>query len=218
VSAAATPASTTRRQVLTDLRRNEILAAAIKVFGKKGFAATCVDDIATAADIAKGTLYLYFESKQDMYATAVQRAFAQLQALTEERMQSVIGVRDRLAVAISVRLEFWQEQRNLYRLLLTVGREPQHKGQTHDLLRLGQAHFLAILKEGRAAGEVPKLDAAGHKQDLDALAWAILDMVRGCSERRVEKQTESTPQEDAARITAFALRQLGLIAAGFKDN
>jgi len=218
VSAAATPASTTRRQVLTDLRRNEILAAAIKVFGKKGFAATCVDDIAAAADIAKGTLYLYFESKQDMYATAVQRAFAQLQALTEERMQSVIGVRDRLAVAISVRLEFWQEQRNLYRLLLTVGREPQHKGQTHDLLRLGQAHFLAILKEGRAAGEVPKLDAAGHKQDLDALAWAILDMVRGCSERRVEKQTESTPQEDAARITAFALRQLGLIAAGFKDN
>jgi len=218
VTAAANAASTNRRQVLTDLRRNEILAAAIKVFGKKGFAATCVDDIATAADIAKGTLYLYFESKQDMYATAVQRAFAQLQALTEERMQSVIGVRDRLAVAISVRLEFWQEQRNLYRLLLTVGREPQHKGQTHDLLRLGQAHFLAILKEGRAAGEVPKLDAAGHKQDLDALAWAILDMVRGCSERRVEKQTESTPQEDAARITAFALRQLGLIAAGFKDN
>jgi AcrR family transcriptional regulator len=49
---------TSRRQVLTDLRRSEILTAAIKVFGKKGFAATCVDDVAAAADIAKGTLYL----------------------------------------------------------------------------------------------------------------------------------------------------------------
>ena len=218
MSAAANAASTSRRQVLTDLRRNEILAAAIKVFGKKGFAATCVGDIADAADIAKGTLYLYFESKQDIYATAVQSAFTQLQALTEERMKSVHGLRDRLAVAISVRLEFWHEQRNLYRLLLTVGREPQHKGQTHELLRLGHEHFLAILKQGRTAGEVPRQDADGHKQDLDSLAWAILDMVRGCSERRVEKQTESTPQEDAARITAFALRQLGLTAAASKDS
>jgi AcrR family transcriptional regulator len=218
VSAAANTASTNRRQVLTDLRRNEILAAAIKVFGKKGFAATCVEDIASAADIAKGTLYLYFESKQDIYATAVRLAFAQLQALTGERIKSVQGVRDRLAVAISVRLDFWHQQRNLYRLLITVGREPQHKGQTHELLRLGHEQFLAILKEGRAAGEIPKLDAGGHKQDLDALAWAILDMVRGCSERRVEKQTGSTPQEDAAWIATFALRQLGLAAHDHASN
>jgi AcrR family transcriptional regulator len=213
VSAAATSPTSNRRQVLTDLRRNEILAAAIKIFGKKGFAATCVGDIADAAEIAKGTLYLYFESKEDIYATAVRLAVEQLQLLAEERMKPVHGIRDRLAVAISVRLEFWHEQRDLYRLLLTVGREPQHKRQTHELLRSGHEHFLGILKEGRAAGEVPRLHTTGHKLDLDALAWAILDMVRGCNERRMDKQTDSTPQQDAAWITAFALRQLGLSGA-----
>src|ERR1700739_1366111 len=107
--------------MLTDMRRQEILAAAIKVFGKKGFAATCVGDIADAAKMAKGTVYLYFDSKEEIYATAVQTVVAQLHEIVTERLRSANGVRERLAVAISVRMEFWHEQLNLYRLLLTVG-------------------------------------------------------------------------------------------------
>jgi AcrR family transcriptional regulator len=198
----------TRKQVLTDLRREEILTAAIKVFGKKGFAATCVGDVADAAKMAKGTVYLYFESKEEIYATAVRLAIERLQAHSAEQVQPAAGVRERLAVAISVRMEFWHEQLNLYRLLLTVGREPQHKRQTHELLRAGHAYFLGILKEGVAAGEIDgrRLSA----QHLDTVAWAILDMVRGANERRMDSLTDRTPQEDAAAITAFALSQLGL--------
>jgi len=198
----------TRKQVFTDLRREEILTAAIKVFGKKGFAATCVGDVADAAKMAKGTVYLYFESKEEIYATAVRLAIERLQAHSAEQVQPAAGVRERLAVAISVRMEFWHEQLNLYRLLLTVGREPQHKRQTHELLRAGHAYFLGILKEGVAAGEIDgrRLSA----QDLDTVAWAILDMVRGANERRMDSLTDRTPQEDAAAITAFALSQLGL--------
>ncbi|HSY36269.1 MAG TPA: TetR/AcrR family transcriptional regulator [Acidobacteriaceae bacterium] len=194
----------TRKQVLTDLRREEILTAAIKVFGKKGFAATCVGDVADAAKMAKGTVYLYFESKEEIYATAIRLAIERLQALAEERTRAATGVRERLAVAISLRMEFWHEQLNLYRLLLTVGREPQHKRQTHELLRTGHAHFVGILKEGVEAGEIAR------NVDLDTVAWAILDMVRGANERRMDNLTERTPQEDAAAITAFALSQLGL--------
>jgi AcrR family transcriptional regulator len=198
----------TRKQVLTDLRREEILTAAIKVFGKKGFAATCVGDVADAAKMAKGTVYLYFESKEEIYSTAVRLAIERLQAHSTERVQPAAGVRERLAVAISVRMEFWHEQLNLYRLLLTVGREPQHKRQTHELLRAGHAYFLGILEEGVAAGEIDRQRLSA--QDLDTVAWAILDMVRGANERRMDSLTNRTPQEDAAAITAFALSQLGL--------
>ena len=194
----------TRKQVLTDLRREEILTAAIKVFGKKGFAATCVGDVADAAKMAKGTVYLYFDSKEEIYATAIRLAVERLQALAAERTQAATGVRERLAVAIAVRMEFWHEQINLYRLLLTVGREPQHKRQTHELMRAGHAHFAEILKEGVQAGEI-----AGTV-DLETVAWAILDMVRGANERRMDNLTNRTPQEDAAAITAIALQQLGL--------
>jgi AcrR family transcriptional regulator len=194
----------TRKQVLTDLRREEILTAAIKVFGKKGFACTCVGDVAEAAKMAKGTVYLYFDSKEEIYATAINLAVERLQAMATERSRAATGVRERLAVAISVRMEFWYEQLNLYRLLLTVGREPQHKRQTHDLLRVGHAYFVGILQEGVEAGEIT------GKVDLETVAWAILDMVRGANERRMDNLTDRTPQEDAAAITAFALQQVGL--------
>ncbi len=194
----------TRKQVLTDLRREEILTAAIRVFGKKGFAATCVGDVAEAAKIAKGTVYLYFDSKEEIYATAVRLAIERMQAVANERMRPATGVRERLAVAISVRMEFWHEQLSLYRLLLTVGREPQHKRQTHELLRAGHAYFVAILRQGVEAGEI------AATVDLETVAWAILDMVRGANERRMDNLTHRTPQEDAAAITAFALLQLGL--------
>lgn len=190
--------------MLTDLRREEILTAAIKVFGKKGFAATGVGDVADAAKIAKGTVYLYFESKEEIYATAVRLAIERLQAYSVEQVQPATGVRARLTVAISVRMEFWHEQINLYRLLLTVGREPQHRRQTHELLRAGHAYFVGILKDGVEGGEI-----AGTV-DLETVAWAILDMVRGANERRMDSLTHRTPQEDAAAITAFAVQQLGL--------
>jgi AcrR family transcriptional regulator len=204
VSTTAPLRTQTRKQVLTDLRREEILTAAIKVFGKKGFAATGVGDVADAAKIAKGTVYLYFESKEEIYATAVRLAIERLQAYSVEQVQPATGVRARLTVAISVRMEFWHEQINLYRLLLTVGREPQHRRQTHELLRAGHAYFVGILKDGVEGGEI-----AGTV-DLETVAWAILDMVRGANERRMDSLTHRTPQEDAAAITAFAVQQLGL--------
>jgi AcrR family transcriptional regulator len=208
VSASARVRNPTRKQVLTDLRREEILTAAIKVFGKKGFAATCVGDVAVAAKMAKGTVYLYFESKEEIYATAVRLAVERLQSMAKERTRAATGVRERLAVAISVRMEFWHEQSNLYRLLLTVGREPQHKRQTHELLRGGHSYFLGILQQGVAAGEIDAQQLSA--QDLEMVAWAILDMVRGANERRMDSLTDRTPQEDAAAITSFALSQLGL--------
>ena len=195
-----------RKQLLAGLRRQEILAAAIHVFGKKGYAATCVEDVARQARLAKGTVYLYFDSKEEIYAAAVRAAVERLHALAAERMQGVQGLRRRLSVAISVRMEFWDQQLNLYRLLLTVGREAQHKRQTHELLRAGHAFYLSILEAGRDAGEI----APGV--DLEAIAWAILDLVRGSNERRMERLTRRTPQQDAETITAFALRQLKLHA------
>jgi AcrR family transcriptional regulator len=47
-------------------RRGEILDAATKVFSKKGFHATTLDEIAAEADVSKGSLYIHFESKEAM--------------------------------------------------------------------------------------------------------------------------------------------------------
>src|SRR3954454_3358869 len=57
-----------------EARPGEILDAALDCFAERGFAATRLEDVAARAGVTKGTAYLYFESKEDLFK-AVVRAF-----------------------------------------------------------------------------------------------------------------------------------------------
>jgi AcrR family transcriptional regulator len=54
-----------------EARPDEILAAALASFAERGFAATRLDDVAARAGISKGTLYLYFKGKEDLFEAVV---------------------------------------------------------------------------------------------------------------------------------------------------
>jgi AcrR family transcriptional regulator len=58
-----------RRAREKDAKRRSILHAAIRCFGKHGYDATTLDDVGRQAEVAKGTLYLYFRSKADLFAS-----------------------------------------------------------------------------------------------------------------------------------------------------
>lgn len=66
----AKPKSRWKRRA--DARPAEIVAAAFAVFSEKGFAAARLDDIAARAGVAKSSLYVYFETKEDLFRAVVQ--------------------------------------------------------------------------------------------------------------------------------------------------
>jgi len=57
-------------------RPAEIVSAAVTVFAEKGFAAAKLDDIARRAGVSKGAVYLYFETKEDVFRAVVEQAIA----------------------------------------------------------------------------------------------------------------------------------------------
>ena len=57
-------------------RPDEIVAAALEVFVEKGFAAARLDEIARRAGVSKGAIYLYFETKEEIFRAVVERAIA----------------------------------------------------------------------------------------------------------------------------------------------
>src|SRR3954471_15576984 len=59
-----------------EARPAEIARAAMAVFMEKGFAATRLDDVAARAGVSKGALYLYFETKQDLFRAVVRETIA----------------------------------------------------------------------------------------------------------------------------------------------
>jgi AcrR family transcriptional regulator len=65
-------------------RPREICAAALEVFAEKGFAAARLDEIARRAGVSKGTLYLYFKDKEDLFRAVVRDAIVpNVAAITE---------------------------------------------------------------------------------------------------------------------------------------
>ena len=67
-----------RKQLEKDARRKMILDCAAAVFKQKGFAESTIGDIAEKAQIAKGTIYLYFKSKADLYFNLTKPAIENL--------------------------------------------------------------------------------------------------------------------------------------------
>ncbi len=68
IAAGKEPARSGKRSpALRDERRAQLVTAARDVFGQKGYHAATVDDITRAAGVAKGTFYLYFEEKREVY-------------------------------------------------------------------------------------------------------------------------------------------------------
>ena len=59
------------KQTNREIKRQRILDAALKLFARKGFEATALEEVARGARLAKGTLYLYFKDKEDLYAQVV---------------------------------------------------------------------------------------------------------------------------------------------------
>lgn len=179
------------------------MQAAIKIFSRRGFEAARAEDIAHAAKIAKGTLYLYFRSKEALYSAAIAHAVQELQALSAQHVEAADTFAAKLTAAISVRLQFWTEHQELYRLLLTLGREPKHRRQTNDLLGSAQQYLLALFEAAIVAKEIAR-------RDYSALAWAILDMIRGATERRMDKLSSTTVEEDAEALMTYAWKAAGL--------
>ena len=73
-----------RWQRRSEDRPREICAAALELFAERGFAGTRVDDIAARAGVSKGTLYLYFKDKEEIFGAVVRNTVAPNIAMIRE--------------------------------------------------------------------------------------------------------------------------------------
>jgi AcrR family transcriptional regulator len=92
------------RQRRKEARPAELLAAALDLFVERGFAATKLDDVATRAGVSKGTLYLYFSSKEELFKAVIQQGILPLLDQGEEVLEQHQGD---AASLLEVMLKTW---------------------------------------------------------------------------------------------------------------
>ena len=87
------PTATTSRprQRRKETRPQELLDAALELFVEKGFAATRAEEVAHRAGVSKGTLYLYYPSKEELFKAVVRQKLSQLIAEGQDMVGSFAG-------------------------------------------------------------------------------------------------------------------------------
>ena len=129
------------------------------MFARQGYSRTIVDDIAGQAGIAKGTLYLYFKSKEEIFLAALMEDARQLEQLTRERMQAVDSWEEKIKAYMGVRLEYLETHQDFLRIYLAEIRGMMVCGMRMDsefyqVMRSSEGHLSQVLAAAIAKNEI----------------------------------------------------------------
>ncbi|WP_114393055.1 TetR/AcrR family transcriptional regulator [Oleisolibacter albus] len=148
-----------------EARPAEVLAAALDCFAVTGFAATRMEDIAARAGVSKGTVYLYYPSKQAIFEALVQNSLVPRIAQIETALAAFPGsATDRLRLFASVLGNTIAEPRlvAIPKLVMAeAGNFPDMaRFYRREVVGRGLALVGGILRQGVEAGEFRPLDPA----------------------------------------------------------
>jgi AcrR family transcriptional regulator len=185
-------------------RRRQIIAAAKAVFADSGYHGASINAIIERAQIARGTFYLYFESKAAVFDSILDQAMADLRA----RIHRIEVVDPRapapqiqLRAQVVAALEYIVSDRPLAMLLLSAGHTPdaeaaerldQFFGEIRDLLR----------RAFESGTEIKLL----RKVDAELAAAGMLGMVRGVVEQLISQPDPPSIDKAVDELLILALR------------
>ena len=163
VTTAAVGSAASLRRRRKDERPSELVAAVLDLFVERGFAATRLDDVAARAGVSKGTLYLYFESKEALFKAVIEEAIVPLLASAEDVIANDQGTSIDLLRRL---LNGWWEQIGATRLagvpklIIAEARNfPAVAQYYHDAVIVrGRALLRTLLQRGIERGEFRPLD------------------------------------------------------------
>ena len=195
---AANPKNEPRWTRRKHARPEEITAAALESFVEHGYAATRLDDVAARAGISKGTLYLYFANKEELFKAVVREAL--VARLVEFRSQ--IG-KFQGSSADLLRLVFrnWWERigstriSGIPKLILSEARNfPEiARFYVEEVVRPGRETLAAVIRRGIARGEFRAdidVDASVHLLAAPMLMITLWkNALEPCCDDRIDPET-----------------------------
>ena len=168
-------------------KKARIIKAAAQVFADRGFSGTVMADIADQAGIGKGTLYEYFDSKEDLFFAVFEWFTQETEAAAKVSISALGGsVSERLAVLSESVMQSWLEMKDFFTLVMefwAASASSQMKQRFKGYFRQAYEDFrrivAALIREGIEHGEfqediVPESVAAALVGTWDALllqAW-----------------------------------------------
>jgi len=154
-----------RKERERSARRLEILRAARSVFAEKGFEKATLEEIAERAEFGKGTVYNYFESKDNLFLAAVTGLLDDVHAIAERVANTKCPVRDCFADYARQMIEYYHANHAFSRMVMRVWGRPGIKGSDdmlddlHTRVDFAAEPLAEVLQAAIGRKEVRRADA-----------------------------------------------------------
>ncbi len=151
------------RQRRKEARPAELMAAALDLFVERGFAATKLDDVAARAGVSKGTLYLYFANKEELFKAVIQQGILPVLAQGEEMLTQFDG--DARALLQVMLMRWWElvgttHLAGIPKLMISeAGNFPEVAQYYYENVMVrGRGLIREVLQRGIASGQFRAVD------------------------------------------------------------
>lgn len=158
-------ASSRRWSRRREARPGEIVAAALECFAERGFAATRLDEVASRAGVTKGTLYLYFPNKEELFKAVVRESLGpminQAAALLERPGQALDPAsRLREAIGLIARTLFGSRLAMIPKLVIAESSNFPELARFYldEVVNRARRFFTLVLREGIEQGQFRPVD------------------------------------------------------------
>ena len=141
-----------------DNKRERILEAAERVFAKKGFHSARVSDIAREADVADGTIYIYFESKEDLILSIFKEKIGAWIDELKKKLEACKSAKEKLRVIVDTHFRTLYENPHLAQIVqieLRACSAFMRGGSAPEMKRYLKV-IEEVLREGKERGEFRK--------------------------------------------------------------
>jgi AcrR family transcriptional regulator len=212
VHATADPAHRRRRK---EARPQELLEAALVLFVQKGFAATRAEEVAAQAGVSKGTLYLYYPSKEELLKAVIAHYLSARIAEGAARAAGFAGTATALLRGILI--DWWTQlydspAAGVFKLVITEVRNFPEIAEFYHREVVERAHDLlgGVLRQGIAQGEFRDVDVDHAVHSL------VLPLVMICLHRH--SLGACTPVDWHLDGRAFIAQHVHLVLTGLSLN
>lgn len=159
-------------------RRDAIVAAALEEFAERGFAATRLDDVAARAGVAKGTIYLHFKDKEQLFLELVRTEIVPRVQQLDSALPDTVPTRAvfEAFVQMFVREVVPTRRADLIRLVMTEGRNLPALAEFYyrEVVQRGIAAMTRLVERGIARGEIHHPGLARFPQVMIAPALVAI--------------------------------------------
>lgn len=178
MKSAASKAS--RRQREVERHRAEIMSAAEQLFAKKGYVSSSMDEVARLAEFSVGTLYNFFENKEDLYAAIMRQKTDMMQVRIVECLARKGTAAQRIRAYFQERLDLYWRYPNFFRLFFHQTMSSVSDPRTGFMKDLAERYEVllkgleAIFESGIKRGEFRNVPASILTISLEAIIRGYL--------------------------------------------